>query len=162
MYLVFLCGLGIFPWAWIRRKISYSPWKDDSKWWSSSRLRSASSTWTSRKDHMLETWHSLGCNGCEKIFLSEASHNGVWGRFVILHRASAIKESILTWGRHDHHHSLAEIECARQTYGLDWFYILWVSWWFLRDQVIVLIITSSSKNRFCMKNVLCFLCWRFW
>jgi len=47
----FYMWLGIFTWACIKRKSSCSPWEDDIKCWSSSRLRSASSRWASRRLH---------------------------------------------------------------------------------------------------------------
>ena len=79
MPLCCLCGLGIFPWACIKSEISYSPWEDDIKWWSSSRLSWASSSWASQEDHMLEACRPFSDNGHVKMCLMKLSHNGVWG-----------------------------------------------------------------------------------
>ena len=79
MPLCCLCGLGIFPWACIKSEISYSPCEDDIKWWSSSRLSWASSSWASQEDHMLEACRPFGDNRHVKMCLMKLSHSGVWG-----------------------------------------------------------------------------------
>ena len=46
-----------------------------------------------------------------------------------------IKKGVPTWGGQDHHH-IAQVECERQRYDVDRFYLLPVSWCLLGDRVI--------------------------
>ena len=96
-------------------------------WWS----QSASSRWTSRRDHMLEACHTLVGSGHVKMCLSEAFPYWVWGSnmwiVVKQEQACTIKKGVPTWRGQDRHH-LAQVECARQRYDLDRFSLLPVSW----------------------------------
>ena len=113
-----LCGLGIFPWACIKSEISYGPWEDDIKWWSSSRLCWASSRWASQEDHMLEACCPLGDNGHVKMCLMKLSHSGVWGsKLCVFTKQQWSSEAFrLEWSMKHHHQDQAG--CARQRYGL--------------------------------------------
>ena len=66
----FYVGLGTCPWACVKRKISYNPWKGI-KWWSSSRLPCASSSGASRRDQVLEACRPLWWQWtCEDVLKS--------------------------------------------------------------------------------------------
>src|SRR3954471_5111899 len=82
--MMYVCGvsmrrLGIFPWACIKRKTSYSPRVDGIKWCLPSSLLCASSRGASRRYHMLGACRPFGDNGLLKICLKWLTHNGVWG-----------------------------------------------------------------------------------
>ena len=48
--------------------------------------------------------------------------------FIKQEQEYTIKKGVPSWGGQDSHH-LAQVECARQRYDLDRFYLLLVSWW---------------------------------
>ena len=75
----FYVMVGIFPWARVKIKTTYSPREDDIKWWWPSRLMCASSRGASRRSHMLEACRPFGVNGLVKMCLKWLTHNGVWG-----------------------------------------------------------------------------------
>ena len=116
--LCFLYGLGIFPWACIKSEISYSPWEDDSKWWSSSRLSWASSSWVSQEDHILEVWRPFGDNGHVKICINGAFPSWCMGEhlWVFTKQQWSSEAFRLEWSLKSYHGDQAG--CARQRYGL--------------------------------------------
>jgi hypothetical protein len=65
-------GLGIFPWAYIKRRIQYGPWENEIKLCSSSRLSCASSRQAYQEDHMFEACRPFGDNGLVKMSVDEA------------------------------------------------------------------------------------------
>ena len=76
----FYVGLGTCPWACVKRKISYNPWKGI-KWWSSSRLPCASSSGASRRDQVLEAcrplWWQWTCEDVPKSGSPIVDYGGV-------------------------------------------------------------------------------------
>jgi hypothetical protein len=104
MHVVFY-GLGIFPWACIKRNISYSPWEYDVNVWLLSRLRIQVQDVPSRSDHMLEVCRPFGDDGYVKIFLSEVFWLWSLGeQFARLHQLREIKKGGPVWGDQDCHH----------------------------------------------------------
>ena len=75
----FYVRVGIFPWARVKRKTTYSPRENDIKWWWPSKLMCASSRGASQRSHMLEACRPFGVNGLVKMFLKWLTHNRVWG-----------------------------------------------------------------------------------
>ena len=76
----FYVGLGTCPWACVKRKISYNPWKGI-KWWSSSKLLCASSSGASRRDQVLEAcrplWWQWTCEDVPKSGSPIVDYGGV-------------------------------------------------------------------------------------
>ena len=118
MPLCCLCGLGIFPWACIKSEISYSPWEDDIKWWSSSRLSWASSRWASQEDHMLEACRPFDDNGHVKMCINGAFPSWCMGEhlWVFTKQQWSSEAFRLEWSLKSYHQDQAG--CARQRYGL--------------------------------------------
>ena len=86
------------------------PMKDDVKWWSSSRLRCASSNGASRRYHawtLSSIVVAMDLSRCAEEWLTVVS---MGEQSTSLHQANAIKKGGPSWGSQDHHHLAQEDE----------------------------------------------------
>ena len=103
-------GLGVLPWACVKRKISYNPWRMTS---SGDRHQDCGVQVQvdQHEDIMLEARRPLWWQWtCEDMLKSGSPIVSMGEQSTSLHQFNAIKKGGPSWGSQDHHHLAQEVE----------------------------------------------------
>jgi hypothetical protein len=108
-------------WACIKRKISYSPWKNDIKWWSVIVIKVEKEKFEISMSRRSCAWSFLSplvIMNMWRCSLMKLSHSGVWGRKLwVFKKQQRLSESFrLEWNLKRHHQD--KMTCARKSYGI--------------------------------------------